>query len=186
MTNPTSHWWQSATVYQIYPRSFADSDGDGVGDIPGIIGKLDYLRDLGIGVIWLSPICASPMRDNGYDISDYQAIAPEFGTIDDFDRLVAEAKARGIGILLDLVVNHTSDQHRWFLDARSSRTSRYRDYYLWRDPAPDGGPPNDLQSTFGGPAWTLDPLTGQYWFHQFAPEQPDLNWANPELRAEIY
>lgn len=186
MTQTSRHWWQSATVYQIYPRSFADSNGDGIGDIPGIIGKLDYLRDLGIGVIWLSPICASPMRDNGYDIADYQAIAPMFGTLDDFDRLVAEAKARGIGILLDLVVNHTSDQHRWFLDARSSRESRYRDYYVWRDPAPDGGLPNGIQSTFGGPAWTLDPVTGQYWFHQFAPEQPDLNWDNPELRADIY
>ena len=186
MTDKPRHWWQTATVYQIYPRSFADANGDGIGDIPGIIGKLDYLRDLGIGVIWLSPICASPMRDNGYDISDYHAIAPEFGTLDDFDRLVAEAKARGIGILLDLVVNHTSDRHRWFLDARRSRASRYRNYYVWRDPAPDGGPPNDLASTFGGPAWTLDPVTGQYWFHQFAPEQPDLNWANPELRTEIY
>jgi len=186
MTQTSRHWWQSATVYQIYPRSFADSNGDGIGDIPGIIGKLDYLRDLGIGVIWLSPISASPMRDNGYDIADYQAIAPMFGTLEDFDRLVAEAKVRGIGILLDLVVNHTSDQHRWFLDARSSRDSRYRDYYVWRDPAPDGGLPNDIQSTFGGPAWTLDPATGQYWFHQFAPEQPDLNWANPELRADIY
>lgn len=186
MTDPTRHWWQSATVYQIYPRSFADSNGDGVGDIPGIIGRLDHLQDLGIGVIWLSPICASPMRDNGYDISDYQAIAPIFGTLGDFDRLVSEATARGIGILLDLVVNHTSDQHRWFLDARSSRDSRYRDYYIWRDPAPDGGLPNDLQSTFGGPAWTLDPVTGQYWFHQFASEQPDLNWENPAVRAEIY
>lgn len=186
MTDQPRHWWQSATVYQIYPRSFADSNGDGIGDIPGIIGKLDYLRDLGIGVIWLSPICASPMRDNGYDISDYQAIAPVFGTLEDFDCLVIEAKARGIGILLDLVVNHTSDQHRWFLDSRSARSSSHRDYYVWRDPAPDGGPPNNLQSTFGGPAWTLDPVTGQYWFHQFAPEQPDLNWANPAVRAEIY
>ena len=186
MTTQPRQWWQSTTVYQIYPRSFADSNGDGIGDIEGIIGKLDYLRDLGIGVIWLSPICASPMRDNGYDISDYQAIAPIFGTLDDFDRLVTEAKARNVGILLDLVVNHTSDQHRWFLDSRASRTSRYRDYYVWRDPAPDGGVPNDIQSTFGGPAWTLDPGTGQYWFHQFAPEQPDLNWANPQVRAEIY
>jgi oligo-1,6-glucosidase len=186
MTSQPRPWWQSTTVYQIYPRSFADSNGDGIGDIPGIIGELDYLRDLGIGVIWLSPVCASPMRDNGYDISDYQAIAPVFGTLDDFDRLVAEGKARGIGILLDLVVNHTSNQHRWFLEARSSRTSRYRDYYVWRDPALDGGVPNGLQSTFGGPAWTLDPGTGQYWFHQFAPEQPDLNWANPQVRAEIY
>jgi oligo-1,6-glucosidase len=180
------HWWQSATVYQIYPRSFADSNGDGIGDIPGIIGKLDYLQQLGIGVIWLSPIFASPMDDNGYDIADYQAIAPEFGTLADFDRLVAEAKARGIGILLDLVVNHTSDEHRWFADARSSRSSRYRDFYVWRDPARGGGVPNGIQSTFGGPAWTLDEATGQYYFHQFARKQPDLNWANPELRAEIY
>jgi oligo-1,6-glucosidase len=186
MTDQLRHWWQSATVYQIYPRSFADSNGDGIGDIPGIIGKLDYLQELGIGLIWLSPICDSPMRDNGYDISDYQAIAPVFGTLEDFDRLVAEARARGIGILLDLVVNHTSDQHRWFLDSRSARSSSYRDFYVWRDPAADGGPPNDLQSTFGGPAWTLDPVSGQYWFHQFAPEQPDLNWANPAVRAEIY
>ena len=183
---PAQHWWQSTTVYQIYPRSFADSDGDGVGDIPGIIGKLDYLQRLGIGVIWLSPIFASPMADNGYDIADYQAIAPEFGTLEDFDRLVAEAKARGIGILLDLVVNHTSSEHRWFKDARSSRDSRYRDFYVWRDPAADGGVPNDIQSTFGGPAWTLDAASGQYFFHQFAKEQPDLNWANPEVRSEIY
>lgn len=186
MTHPPTAWWQTATVYQIYPRSFADSNGDGVGDIPGIISKLDYLRDLGIRLIWLSPICASPMRDNGYDISDYQAIAPEFGTLADFDRLVAEAKARGIGILLDLVVNHTSDQHRWFREARAGRDNPYRDYYVWRDPAPDGGPPNALQSTFGGPAWTLDPASGQYWFHQFAPQQPDLNWTNPAVRAEVY
>ncbi|HZY50452.1 MAG TPA: alpha-glucosidase [Devosia sp.] len=183
---PAQHWWQSTTVYQIYPRSFADSDGDGVGDIPGIIGKLDYLQRLGIGVIWLSPIFASPMADNGYDIADYQAIAPEFGTLEDFDRLVAEAKSRGIGILLDLVVNHTSSEHRWFKDARSSRDSRYRDFYVWRDPAADGGVPNGIQSTFGGPAWTLDAASGQYFFHQFAKEQPDLNWANPEVRSEIY
>ncbi len=186
MTEPSTRWWQTATVYQIYPRSFADSNGDGIGDIPGIISKLDYLARLGIGVIWLSPVFASPMDDNGYDISDYQAIAPEFGTLADFDRLIAEAKARGIGILLDLVVNHTSDEHRWFVDARVSRTSRYRDYYVWRDPAADGGPPTDLQSTFGGPAWTLDPATGQYYLHQFSRRQPDLNWENPELRAAIY
>ncbi len=181
-----SKWWQSATVYQIYPRSFADSNGDGVGDIPGIISRLDYLQALGIGVIWLSPIFASPMDDNGYDISDYQAIAPEFGTLEDFDRLVAEARARGIGILLDLVVNHTSDEHRWFVDARSARNARYRDFYVWRDPAPDGGVPTGLQSTFGGPAWTLDERTGQYYLHQFSRRQPDLNWENPDLRAEIY
>lgn len=186
MTEPKTHWWQSATVYQIYPRSFADSNGDGIGDIPGIISKLDYLAQLGIGVIWLSPVFASPMDDNGYDISDYQAIAPEFGTLEDFDRLIAAARTRNIGILLDLVVNHTSDEHRWFVDARSSRRSRYRDYYVWRDPAGDGGPPTDLQSTFGGPAWTLDPATGQYYLHQFSRRQPDLNWENPELRAAIY
>ena len=179
-------WWQRATVYQIYPRSFADSDGDGIGDLPGIIGKLDYLERLGIGVIWLSPIFVSPMADNGYDIADYEAIAPEFGTLEDFDRLVREAKARGIGILLDLVVNHTSDQHRWFKDARSARNSRYRDYYIWRESAPNGGVPNAIQSTFGGPAWTFDAATGQYYFHQFAPQQPDLNWANPEVRADVY
>ncbi|MDO8359448.1 MAG: alpha-glucosidase, partial [Devosia sp.] len=182
----TQHWWQNATVYQIYPRSFADSNGDGIGDIPGIIGKLDYLQQLGIGIIWLSPIFDSPMADNGYDIADYQAIAPEFGTLGDFDRLVAGAKGRGIGILLDLVVNHTSDEHRWFADARSSRSSRYRDFYVWREPAPGGGVPNGIPSIFGGPAWTLDEATGQYYFHQFARKQPDLNWANPELRAEIY
>lgn len=182
-TNP---WWQTATVYQIYPRSFADSNGDGIGDIPGIIGKLDYLRDIGITVIWLSPVCASPMKDNGYDIADYEAIAPEFGTMADFERLIAEAKARGIGILLDLVVNHTSDEHAWFQRSRDRHDNRYRQYYVWRDPGPDGGPPNDIQSVFGGPAWTLDELSGQYYFHQFAKEQPDLNWENPEVRAEIY
>jgi oligo-1,6-glucosidase len=186
MTKPNAQAWQSATVYQIYPRSFADSNGDGVGDIPGIIGKLDYLETLGIGLIWLSPVFASPMDDNGYDISDYQAIAPEFGTLADFDRLIAEAKARGIGILLDLVVNHTSDEHRWFVDARTSRDSRFRDFYVWRDPAADGGPPSDLQSTFGGPAWTLDPATGQYYLHQFSRRQPDLNWENPEVHTAIY
>ncbi len=181
-----THWWQSATVYQIYPRSFADSNGDGMGDLPGIIGKLDYLQQLGIGVIWLSPIFASPMDDNGYDIADYQAIAPEFGTLGDFDRLIAEARARGIGILLDLVVNHTSDEHQWFKASRASRDNPFRNYYVWRDPAAEGGVPNDIQSTFGGPAWTLDPATGQYYFHQFAKKQPDLNWANPQVRAEIY
>ena len=186
MSKPKAHWWQSATVYQIYPRSFTDSNGDGVGDIAGIIGKLDYLQRLGIGVIWLSPIFVSPMDDNGYDIADYQAIAPEFGTLADFDRLVAEGKSRGIGVLLDLVVNHTSDDHSWFKDSRSSRQSHHRDFYIWRDPAAGGGLPNDLQSTFGGPAWTLDAATGQYYLHQFSTRQPDLNWANPEVRAEIY
>jgi oligo-1,6-glucosidase len=179
-------WWHSATVYQIYPRSFADSNGDGFGDIPGIISKLDYLEKLGIDVIWLSPIFKSPMDDNGYDISDYQDIAPEFGTLEDFDRLLAAAKERSIGILLDLVVNHTSDEHAWFVEARKSRDNPFRDFYIWRDPASDGGVPSPLQSNFGGPAWTLDEATGQYYLHLFSRRQPDLNWENPKVRAEVY
>ncbi len=179
-------WWHSATVYQIYPRSFADSNGDGIGDIPGIISKLDYLEKLGIDVIWLSPIFTSPMDDNGYDISDYQDIAPEFGTLEDFDRLLTTAKERGIGILLDLVVNHTSDEHAWFIEARKSRDNPFRDFYVWRDPAEDGGVPSPLQSNFGGPAWTLDEATGQYYLHLFSRRQPDLNWENPKVRAEVY
>ena len=179
-------WWHTATVYQIYPRSFCDSDGDGVGDIPGIISRLDYLQSLGVTVIWLSPIFTSPMDDNGYDISDYQGIAPEFGTLADFDRLVAEARKRGIGIVLDLVVNHTSDEHPWFREARSSTDNPYRDYYIWRRPSAEGGPPSALESTFGGPAWTLDPQTGEYYLHLFSRRQPDLNWENPKVRAEIY
>jgi oligo-1,6-glucosidase len=179
-------WWHSATVYQIYPRSFADSNGDGIGDIPGIISKLDYLEKLGIDVIWLSPIYKSPMDDNGYDISDYQDIAPEFGTLEDFDHLLTAAKERGIGILLDLVVNHTSDEHPWFVEARKSRDNPFRDFYVWRDPAEDGGVPSPLQSNFGGPAWTLDEATGQYYLHLFSRRQPDLNWENPKVRAEVY
>lgn len=179
-------WWHSATGYQIYPRSFCDSNGDGIGDIPGIISKLDYLKDLGIGFIWLSPVYASPMADNGYDISDYQAIAPEFGTLDDFDRMVGEARKRGIGIVMDLVVNHSSSEHRWFKAARASSESPEHDYYIWRAPAPDGGPPSDLKSVFGGPAWTFVPEIGKYYLHLFTPEQPDLNWRNPALRDEIY
>lgn len=179
-------WWHSATVYQIYPRSYADSNGDGIGDIPGIISKLDYLEKLGIDVIWLSPIFKSPMDDNGYDISDYQDIAPEFGTLEDFDHLLAAAKERGIGILLDLVVNHTSDEHAWFVEARKSRDNPFRDFYVWRDPGEDGGVPSPLQSNFGGPAWTLDETTGQYYLHLFSRRQPDLNWENPNVRAEVY
>ncbi len=179
-------WWQRTTVYQVYPRSFADSNGDGIGDIPGITSKLEYLKALGIEVLWLSPIYASPMDDNGYDISDYQAIAPEFGTLEDFDRLVAEARDKGIGVVLDLVVNHTSDEHPWFTEARKSRDNPYRDYYVWRKPAADGGTPNALTSSFGGPAWTLDPATGEYYLHLFSRRQPDLNWENPKVRDEIY
>lgn len=179
----TAPWWQGATGYQVYPRSFCDSNGDGIGDIPGITSKLDHIADLGVGFIWLSPVYASPMEDMGYDISDYRAIAPEFGTLADFDHLVAEAHARGIRIVMDLVVNHTSDDHGWFHDALAGGTKR--DFYIWRDPAPDGGPPNDMGSVFGGPAWTFHPASGQYYFHRFTPEQPDLNWDNPAMRAEI-
>lgn len=179
-------WWQRTTVYQVYPRSFADSNGDGIGDIPGITSKLEYLRALGIEVLWLSPIYASPMDDNGYDISDYRAIAPEFGTLDDFDRLVSEAKDKGIGVVLDLVVNHTSDEHAWFKEARKSKDNPYRDFYVWRKPGKDGGFPNDLTSSFGGPAWTLCPETGEYYLHLFSRRQPDLNWENPRVREEIY
>ena len=179
-------WWHTSTVYQIYPRSFCDLNNDGVGDIPGIISKLDYLKSLGIDVIWLSPIYKSPMDDNGYDISDYRDIAPEFGTLADFDRLIAEARKRGIGILLDLVVNHTSDEHAWFQESLKGPDGSFRDFYIWRKPAPDGGPPNDLKSAFGGPAWTLDEASGEYYLHLFSRRQPDLNWENPMVRREIY
>ncbi len=179
-------WWTRATGYQIYPRSFCDSDGDGIGDIPGIVSKLDYLAELGIGFIWLSPVFASPMRDNGYDISDYRDIAPEFGTLADFDRLIAEARARGIRIVMDLVVNHSSSAHHWFRAACASRDAPEHRYYIWRDPAPDGGPPDDQRAVFGGPAWTFVPEVGRYHFGYFSPWQPDLDWQNPALRAEIF
>lgn len=179
-------WWKSATGYQVYPRSFCDSDGDGIGDIPGIISKLDYLAELGIGFIWLSPVYRSPMRDNGYDIADYRDIAPEFGTLDDFDRLVAEAKARGIGIVMDLVVNHTSNEHDWFRRACASREAPEHALYIWRDPGPDGGPPDDRTAIFGGPAWHWVEAVGQYYFAYFSAHQPDLDWQNPALRAEIH
>ncbi|MHA6345475.1 glycoside hydrolase family 13 protein [Roseivivax sp. CAU 1761] len=187
---PSDHrpepFWHRAVAYQIYPRSFADSNGDGIGDIPGIIAHLDHLADLGIGLIWLSPVYASPMVDNGYDISDYRAIAPEFGTLEDFDRLVAEARDRGIGIVMDLVVNHSSSLHDWFQTARRDRDAAEHAFYIWRDPAPDGGPPDDQQAAFGGPAWTYVAEVGRYYFHYFSPAQPDLNWQNPALRAEVY
>ena len=179
-------WWQRATGYQIWPRSFQDSDGDGIGDIPGIIRRLDHIEALGAGFVWLSPVFASPQADMGYDIADYRAIAPEYGTMADMDRLIAEAGARGIRIVMDLVVNHSSDRHAWFQAARASRDAPTRDWYIWRDPAPDGGPPNAMQSVFGGPAWQWDEMAGQYYFHHFAPEQPDLDWTNPRLRAEVH
>lgn len=186
MTDLALPWWQSATAYQIYPRSFADSNGDGIGDIPGIISRLDYLAELGVGFIWLSPVYASPMADNGYDISDYQDIAPEFGTLADFDALLAQARARGIGIVMDLVVNHSSDEHDWFQSALRGKHAPYRDFYIWRDAGPDGGPPSDLQSYFGGSAWAWHEPTGQYYLHLFDRKQPDLNWENPALRAAVY
>ena len=181
-----TQWWMDRSAYQIYPRSFADSNGDGVGDIPGIIDRLDHLADLGIGLLWLSPVYRSPMADNGYDISDYRDIAPEYGTLADFDRLVAEADRRDIAIIMDLVVNHSSDQHPWFHEAKRDRASPFHDFYYWRDPAPDGGPPDDRRAYFGGPVWTYHPGVGRYAFTLFSPQQPDLNWQNPALRRAIY
>lgn len=178
-------WWQKAVVYQIYPRSFKDSNGDGIGDIPGIIEKLDYLQELGIDAIWLSPVFQSPQADNGYDISDYQNIDPIFGTLQDMEDLIAEAKKRNIGIMMDLVLNHSSDEHPWFLEAKKGRENPYHDYYVWRDGV-EGEYPNNLMAAFGGPAWEWVPECGQYYLHQFAVKQPDLNWDNPRLRAEIY
>jgi len=178
-------WWQRAVVYQVYPRSFQDSDGDGVGDLRGIESRLDHLVWLGVDTVWLSPINKSPMVDFGYDVSDYCGVHPEFGTLDDFDRLMAAVKSRGMRLLLDLVPNHTSDQHPWFVESRSSRTNPKRDWYLWRDSKPDGSPPNNWQSVFGGGAWETDPRTGQAYYHAYLKEQPDLNWANPEVRAAM-
>lgn len=180
------HWWQEVVVYQIYPRSFKDSNGDGIGDLPGIIEKLDYLEKLGIGAIWLSPVYQSPNDDNGYDISDYEAIMTEFGTMTDMDRLIAEAKKRNIRIIMDLVVNHTSDEHAWFVEARKSKDNPYRDYYVWADPSEDGGVPNGLRSAFSGSAWQLDEATGQYYLHLFSKKQPDLNWQNEKVRQAVY
>ena len=182
----THLWWQSGVVYQIYPRSFQDSDGDGVGDLPGISMRLDYLRWLGVDALWISPFYPSPMADFGYDVADYTDVDPMFGTLEDFDRLLAGAHERGIKVLLDLVPNHTSDEHAWFVESRASRESPKRDWYLWRDPAPGGGPPNNWLSHFGGPAWTLDEATGQYYLHLFDPKQADLNWRNPAVREAIY
>lgn len=184
MTSEAS-WWQDGAIYQIYPRSFQDSNGDGVGDLNGIRQRLDYLQGLGVTALWLSPISPSPMYDFGYDISDYENIDPVFGTLADFDALVADAHARGIRIVLDMVFNHTSHLHPWFLDSRSGRDNPKRDWYLWRDPGPDGGPPNNWESVFGGKGWEYDTATGQYYYHQFLKEQPDLNWRNPEVRARM-
>ena len=180
------NWWQEAVMYQIYPRSFQDSNGDGIGDIKGIISRLDYLEKLGITGIWLSPVYKSPNDDNGYDISDYEAIMAEFGTMSDMETLILEAEKRGIKIIMDLVVNHASDEHPWFIEARKSEENKYRDYYIWRDAPADGGLPNDLKSIFGGPAWQWDETAGQYYLHLFGKKQPDLNWENEALRQAVY
>ncbi|MBV7299162.1 glycoside hydrolase family 13 protein [Enterovibrio paralichthyis] len=179
-------WWHNAVVYQIYPRSFCDSNGDGIGDIQGIISKLDYLKTLGVNVIWLSPVYKSPMDDNGYDISDYQDIAPEFGTLADMDELLAKARDRGIRIIMDLVVNHTSDEHRWFEEAKKGKDNPFRDYYIWRKPNEDGSAPDDQGSLFGGSAWQYDEASGEYYFHLFSKKQPDLNWENPKVQEEVH
>jgi oligo-1,6-glucosidase len=182
---PTA-WWKEVVVYQVYPRSFNDSNGDGVGDLNGITSKLDYLKRLGIDVVWLSPHFDSPNADNGYDIRDYRQVLAEFGTMADFDRMLEAMRAHGIDLIIDLVVNHTSDEHVWFADSRRSRDNPHRDYYIWRDGSPDGSPPNNYPSFFGGSAWELDPTTGQYYLHYFDVKQPDLNWENPQVRAEVF
>lgn len=179
-------WWHDAVVYQIYPRSFNDANGDGIGDLPGIIDRLDYLQTLGVNVIWLSPVFRSPMDDNGYDISDYCDIAPEFGTLADMDRLIDEAGRRDIRIVMDLVVNHSSDEHPWFIEARKSRDNPWRDFYIWRAPQADGSPPDAQRASFGGSAWEFDEASGEYFYHLFSARQPDLNWANPRVRSEVY
>lgn len=179
-------WWKRGTVYQVYPRSFQDTNGDGVGDLPGITARLDYLAWLGVDAVWISPVYPSPMADFGYDVADYCGIDPLFGTLADFDALVAEAHRRRLKVILDFVPNHSSIAHPWFSESRSSRASPKRDWYIWRDPAPGGGPPNNWLSNFGGPAWTLDETTGQYYYHAFLAEQPDLNWRNPAVRAAMH
>ena len=179
-------WWQSGVIYQVYPRSYQDTDGDGIGDLEGIRRRLDHLTWLGVDAVWVSPFFPSPMVDFGYDISDYTGVDPRFGDLQSFDRLLADAHRRGLRIILDLVPNHTSDRHPWFDESRRDRASERRDWYIWRDPAPDGGPPNNWQSEFGGSAWELDEATGQYYYHAFAVEQPDLNWRNPEVRSAMF
>jgi oligo-1,6-glucosidase len=182
-------WWKDAVVYQIYPRSFLDTDGDGVGDLPGITARLDYLKDLGVDVVWLSPHFDSPNADNGYDIRDYRKVMAQFGTMADFDAMLAGMTARGMRLIIDLVVNHSSDEHAWFVESRKGRDNPYRDYYIWRDGKTadqGGGPPNNYGAFFGGPAWTFDQGSGQYYLHYFAAKQPDLNWENPKVREEVY
>lgn len=184
-SDPAFRWWQKGVIYQIYPLSYMDSDGDGSGDLRGIIKRLDYCCWLGVDAVWLSPIYPSPLIDFGYDVSDFTDIHPLFGTLDDFDHLIREARRLGLRILLDYVPNHSSDQHSWFLQSRSARDSSYRNWYIWRDPAPDGGPPNNWLATFGGSAWEWDESTGQYYLHSYLKEQPDLNWRHPDLQVAM-
>lgn len=179
-------WWQREVIYQIYPRSFKDSNGDGIGDLQGIIEKLDYLKELGIGAIWISPFFPSPMADFGYDVSDYCGIHPIFGDMNDFDQLLKEVHDKGLKLILDFVPNHTSEEHDWFKESRSSRNNPKRDWYIWKDPGPDGGPPNNWVSEFGGKAWQYDEITKQYYYHTFLKEQPDLNWRNPEVQEAMF
>ncbi|GEB75508.1 glycoside hydrolase family 13 protein [Levilactobacillus brevis] len=181
----THKWWQNAVIYQIYPQSFQDSNNDGIGDLHGIIKRLPYLKKLGVDVLWLNPIYQSPLKDNGYDIADYEKILPEYGTMTDFDELLKEVHAHGLKLLMDLVVNHTSDQHRWFQESKQSKDNKYADYYMWRDPV-DGHEPNNWHAAFGGSAWTYVPERGQYYLHLFAPGQPDLNWENPAVRESVW
>ena len=178
-------WWRDGIIYQIYPRSFADSNGDGIGDLQGIIGRLEYLSELGIDAIWLSPIYPSPDVDFGYDVAHYTDVDPKFGTLEDFQQLVDESRRHNIRIILDLVLNHTSDQHPWFLESRKSKDNPYHDWYLWKDSKPGGGPPNNWQAVFGGSGWQYDPHLDQYYYHMFYKEQPDLNWRNPDVRAAL-
>lgn len=180
------NWWKEVVAYQVYPRSFNDSNNDGIGDLPGVIEKLDYLKDLGIDVIWLSPMYKSPNDDNGYDISDYQDIMDEFGTMEDFDRLLKGVHDRGMKLILDLVVNHTSDEHPWFIESKSSKDNPKRDWYIWADPKDDGSEPNNWESIFNGSTWQFDETTNQYYFHLFSKKQPDLNWDNPEVRESVF
>lgn len=186
MTSAAHHWWQTTTIYQIYPRSFQDSNHDGAGDLRGIICRIPYLKKLGIGSVWISPFYPSPMKDFGYDISDYCGVDPLFGTMQDFDDLLSELHRNDLKLILDFVPNHTSDQHPWFVESRSSRESPYRDWYIWRDPTAGGGPPNNWLSEFGGDAWTFDEKTGQFFYHAFLAEQPDLNWRNPAVRKAMH
>lgn len=181
-----THWWQESVIYQIYPRSFNDSNGDGIGDINGIIEKLDYLEKLGVDAVWLSPVYQTPNDDNGYDISDYEVIMEEFGTMSEMEKLISEANKRSIKIIMDLVVNHTSDEHKWFIEAKKSKSNPYRDFYIWADPAENGGVPNELTSNFSSAAWEYDKESRQYYLHLFGKKQPDLNWENKEMREKIH